>query len=144
MTPEDTMAAADLMRRYAESVQAGKPIVVQISRWDRDKWIEQKNCTPAWDWQLWQYRERPEPPKPQYRAYATVEEVLVGAVVRTRDGGRRAAISGVWTDSERELRIAIGGCSSSCTARGFFHNWVIDATGEPAGVKVEPKQEEGR
>jgi hypothetical protein len=38
MTPKETIEAADLMRRYAESVQAGKPIVVQISRWDRDKW----------------------------------------------------------------------------------------------------------
>jgi hypothetical protein len=25
-----------------------------------------------------------------------------------------------------------------------IEDWVIDATGEPAGVKVEPKQEEGR
>jgi hypothetical protein len=71
MTPDEAIEQAQLMIRWAESVQAGKPITIQC----RNRWNSlPKRCSsdagwyvctdpPVWNFYLGEYRERPREPR---------------------------------------------------------------------------------
>jgi hypothetical protein len=62
MTPDETIAAADLMRRYAESVKAGKPITLQCKSWSNGEWNDIVGIVP-WSHAIAEYREKPREPR---------------------------------------------------------------------------------
>ena len=61
MTPTEALEAAALMKEWAESVIAGKPIEIEVSDYHTPpNWIVLK-CDPRWDWSEGSYRRKPQP-----------------------------------------------------------------------------------
>ena len=57
MTPDQLISQCRLAIRWAESVQRGEPIEIEILTRGRT-WID---CNPSWNLEQWEYREKPRP-----------------------------------------------------------------------------------
>jgi hypothetical protein len=62
MSPDELIAMADLMRRWAESVKAGKPILIQVRSQSMPQW-KGTYGNPKWNFGECEYREKPKEPR---------------------------------------------------------------------------------
>lgn len=99
------MMTHDEMIAVIEADKAGKPIQRRM-RSCRDEWETSKSPVPYLRFDAFDYRVKPEPPKPTLRPWRECE-VPVGAVIRFKDGRPGAwLIVGVYN----------GGVAASCSS----------------------------
>lgn len=61
MTPEKMIEQAELMLRYAKSVQEGKPIELECRSLSMNTWGSLAKDGPNWNFGYAEYREKPKP-----------------------------------------------------------------------------------
>lgn len=64
-----TREQIEVMQAFLEGKEIEQAPQLDLSNW----WTV---AFPVWDWSHFEYRIKPEPPKPKYRPFETIEEIL--------------------------------------------------------------------